>query len=454
MMYDVAIIGAGPGGSTAAEYAAENGLSVVIFEKNSVGGVCLNEGCIPTKTLLNSAKIYDKARNGKKYAVMASDVQLDMDKLIARKTKIIRKLVAGIKQGLREKQAELVEGLSVIKGKDSDGNYVIECGENSYTAKKLILATGSESVIPPIKGINETDFWTSREALNNKEVPETLTVIGGGVIGMEFVSFFTSIGTKVTVVEMMPKILGETDEEISELLMEDFKKRGVTFHLNTKVTEVNNTTVFAENAEGKIEIPSQKILLSVGRRPVLEGFGLENLNLERFRSGLKVNEQMQTSDPNVYAIGDITGFSLLAHTASREGQVAVNHLLNHPDKMHYNAIPGVVYTDPEIGSIGKTEKQLNEEGAKYSVQRISMAFSGRFVIENEMGNGICKVIINDKNEIVGGHIIGNPASEIIVNVGIAIEQKMTVEQFRKLVFPHPTVSEIIHHSVFPGKIEK
>ena len=448
MLYDVAIIGAGPGGSNAAEYAAVNGLSVVIFEKNSVGGVCLNEGCIPTKTLLNSAKIYDKIRDGKKYAVTANDIEIDMGKLIARKTKIIKKLAAGIKMGFREKGIELVEGNAVFTQKDENGNYVVSCNENTYTSKKLILATGSESVVPSIKGISETEIWTSREALNNKEIPETLTVIGGGVIGMEFVSFFTSLGTKVTVVEMMPKILGETDEEISEMLMADFKKKGVTFYMNTKVTEVNSTTVFAENEDGKIEIPSEKILLSVGRRPVLNDFGLENLNLEHFRSGLKVNEHMQTSDPNVYAVGDITGFSLLAHTASREGQAAVNHILNHPDKMHYNAIPSVVYTHPEIGSIGKTEKQLDAEGIKYSVKKVPMAFSGRFVIENEMGNGICKIILNENKEIIGGHIYGDPASEIIVNVGIAIEQKMTVDQFRKLVFPHPTVSEIVNLALF------
>lgn len=451
MIYDVAIIGGGPAGSNAAEYASVNGLSAILFEKNSVGGVCLNEGCVPTKTLLYSAKIYDKVRDGRKYAVSTSDVEIDLGKLIARKNKILKKFAAGIKQGFKEKNVELVEEKAIIKGKDSEGNYIVEAGENTYTCKKLLIGTGSETVIPPIKGINEIEYWTSREALNNKEIPQSLTIIGGGVIGMEFVSFFSSLGTKVTVVEMLPKILGETDEELSEMLLEDFKKKGVTFHLSTKVTEVSANKVFAETESGeKLEIETEKIMLSVGRKPILDGFGLETLHLEKFRNGIQVNEHMQTSDPNVYACGDITGFSLLAHTASREGQVAINHILGKEDKMHYSAIPSVVYTDPEIAGIGKTEKQLDEEGIAYSVKRIPMAFSGRFVIENEMKNGLCKLIVNDKDEIIGGHILGNPASEIIVNIGIAIEQKMTVEQFRRIVFPHPTVGEIIHHTVFPG----
>ena len=450
MMYDVAIIGGGPGGSNAAEYATLNGLAVVLFEKNNVGGVCLNEGCVPTKTLLYSAKIYDKTKDARKYALSVDNSELDLGRLIARKNKILRKLSAGIKQGFKEKNVHLVEQAAVIKGKDADGSYLIEAGGNIYKSKKLVLATGSQTVIPPIKGIDKVEFWTSAQALDNKEKPESLTIIGGGVIGMEFVSLFSSLGTKVTVVEMMPKILGETDEELSRMLMDDFTKKGVTFHLSTKVTEVASNKVFAETASGeKLEIETDKIMLSVGRKPVLDGFGLETLRLEKFRNGIKVNEYMQTSDPNVYACGDITGFSLLAHTASREGQVAVNHILGNRDSMHYNAVPNVVYTDPEIASVGKTEKQLSEAGITYHVKRVPLAFSGRFVIENEMKNGLCKLIVNDKNEIIGGHIIGNPASELIINVGIAIEQKMKVEQLKRIIFPHPTVGEIIHHAIYP-----
>lgn len=453
-MYDVAIIGGGPGGSNAAEFAALNGLKTIVFERNAVGGVCLNEGCIPTKTLLYSAKILHKVQDGRKYAISASDVSLDLPKLIARKNKFIKKFGAGIKQGFKEKNVALVKAHASIKGKDEHGNFIIEAEGETYTSKKLIIATGSETVIPPIKGLDESEYWTSREALNNKDVPQSLVVIGGGVIGMEFVSFFKNLGTKVTVVEMLPKILGETDDELSEMLLTEFAKQGVTFHLSTKVTEINGNKVFAENETGKIEIEAEKIMLSVGRKPILDGFGLENLSLEKYKNGLKVNQHMQTSDPDVYACGDITGFSLLAHTASREGQVAVNHILGNNDAMDYDAIPAVVYTDPEISGIGKTEKQLDAEGVKYTVKKVPMSFSGRFNIENDMSNGVCKLIVNEKQEIVGGHIYGNPSSEIIVNIGIAIEQKMTDEQLSRIVFPHPTVSEIVLHTVFPAELEK
>lgn len=451
-MYDLAIIGGGPGGSSAAEFAALNGLKTIVFEQNAVGGVCLNEGCIPTKTLLYSAKILHKVQDGRKYAINASDVALDLPKLIARKNKFIKKFRAGIKQGFREKNVKLVEARAFIKGKDENGHFVIEADGETYTSKKLILATGSETVIPPIKGVNETKYWTSREALNNKEVPDSLVIIGGGVIGMEFVSFFKDLGTKVTVVEMLPKILGETDDELSEMLLAEFAKKGVIFHLSTRVIEIKGNTVCAESENGKIEIEAEKIMWSVGRKAILDGFGLKNLHLEKHKNGLKVNEHMQTSDPDVYACGDITGFSLLAHTASREGQVAVNHILGNNDAMHYHAIPAVVYTNPEIAGIGKTEKQLNAEGVKYTVKKVPMSYSGRFNIENDMSNGVCKLIINEKQEIIGGHILGNPSSEIIVNIGIAIEQRMTAEQLSRIVFPHPTVSEIVPHTVFPAEL--
>lgn len=383
MIYDLAIIGAGPGGSNAAEYASLNGLSVVIFEKKAVGGVCLNEGCVPTKTLLHSAHIYSKMLDGRKYAISATDPALDLPKLMARKNKILKKFGAGIKQGFVEKGVKLVEGSAYIKGKDSDGHYEVELDGKGYKSSKLIVATGSETFIPPIKGLDGIDYWTSKEALENKEVPASLTVIGGGVIGMEFVSFFSTLGTKVTVVEMLPKILGPMDEELSEELQSTFAKKGVKFYLNTKVTAVEAGKVFAENEEGKLEIESERIMVSVGRRPILAGFGLENLGLEIIKGGVKVNEHMQTSDPNVYACGDITGFSLLAHTASREGQVAVNHLLGRKDHMHYDAIPAVVYTDPEVSSVGKTERELKEAGIKYEVRKIPMTYSGRFVIDRK-----------------------------------------------------------------------
>ena len=443
MKYDVAIIGGGPAGYTAAELAAKNGLSTVLFEKNALGGVCLNEGCIPTKTLLYSAKTYDNIKHASKYAVSAETPSYDLPKIIARKNKVVKKLAAGIKMKMKENGVEVVSGVAEIKRRDDDGTITVLCTDNEYQAANLLICTGSETVIPPIPGLSETEYWTSREALQAKELPSSLVIIGGGVIGMEFASFFNSMGVEVHVVEMIDKILGPMDRELSEMLQAEYAKRGVKFYLNYKVTAVNGTEVSIEKDGETTVLTGEKILLSTGRRPVTKGFGLENLTLEPFRNGVKVNEYMQTSLPNVYACGDITAFSLLAHTAVSEAEVAIDHILGKSRKMSYKAIPGVVYTNPEISGVGKTEEELQAEGVPYTVKKVPMAFSGRFVAENEMGNGVCKLILSEDGTLIGAHMLGNPSSELIVIAGIAIEKGMKAEEIRSFVFPHPTVGEII-----------
>ena len=448
MKYDVAIIGGGPAGYTAAERAAAGGLSTLLFEKNALGGVCLNEGCVPTKTLLYSAKTYDNIKHAAKYAVKAENPSFDLGKIIARKNKVVKKLTAGIRMKMTEQGVNLIAGAAEIKGRAEDGTITIACGEESYEAANLLICTGSETVIPPIPGLAETDYWTSREALLSKELPASLVIIGGGVIGMEFASFFNSLGTKVHVVEMLDKILGPMDRELSAQLQAEYAKRGVKFYLGHKVTGVHGTEVSVEKEGESFTLHGDKVLLSVGRRPVTKGFGLETLGLEPFRNGIWVNDRMQTSVPNVYACGDITAFSLLAHTAVSEAEVAVSNLLGQEAHMSYKAIPGVVYTNPEIAGVGKTEEELQAAGIAYQVKKIPMAFSGRFVAENEMGNGVCKLILSEDGTLLGAHLLGNPASELIVIAGIAIEKGMKAEELRSFVFPHPTVGEIIKEALF------
>ena len=448
MKYDVAIIGGGPAGYTAAERAAAGGLSTLLFEKNALGGVCLNEGCVPTKTLLYSAKTYDNIKHAAKYAVKAENPSFDLGKIIARKNKVVKKLTAGIRMKMTEQGVNLIAGAAEIKGCAEDGTITIACGEESYEAANLLICTGSETVIPPIPGLAETDYWTSREALLSKELPASLVIIGGGVIGMEFASFFNSLGTEVHVVEMLDKILGPMDRELSAQLQAEYAKRGVKFYLGHKVTGVHGTEVSVEKEGESFTLHGDKVLLSVGRRPVTKGFGLETLGLEPFRNGIWVNDRMQTSVPNVYACGDITAFSLLAHTAVSEAEVAVSNLLGHEAHMSYKAIPGVVYTNPEIAGVGKTEEELQAAGITYQVKKIPMAFSGRFVAENEMGNGVCKLILSEDGTLLGAHLLGNPASELIVIAGIAIEKGMKAEELRSFVFPHPTVGEIIKEALF------
>ena len=424
MKYDVAIIGGGPAGYTAAERAAKGGLSTILFEKNALGGVCLNEGCVPTKTLLYSAKTYDNIRHASKYAVKAENPSFDLGKIIARKNKVVKKLTAGIRMKMTEAGATVVNAEASIEGRAEDGTLTIVAADTRYEAANLLICTGSETVIPPIPGLSETAYGTSREALQSKELPASLVIIGGGVIGMEFASFFNSLGVEVHVVEMLDKILGPMDRELSAMLQAEYAKRGVKFYLGHKVTGVHGTEVSVEKDGESFTLTGEKVLLSVGRRPVTKGFGLENLGVEPFRNGVKVNEYMQTSLPNVYACGDITAFSLLAHTAVSEAEVAIDHILGKPHAMSYKAIPGVVYTNPEIAGVGRTEDELQAAGVDYQVKKIPMAFSGRFVAENEMGNGVCKLLLDGEGKLIGAHLLGNPDSELIVIAGMEIAKGM------------------------------
>lgn len=442
-MYDLAIIGGGPAGYVAAENAGAKGLRVVLFEKRELGGVCLNEGCIPTKTLLYSAKMYDHATGGKKYGITANEVTYEYKKIVDRKTKVVRKLVAGIKMKMEAHGVEVIRGEAMITGGDTEC-IRIACEGNEYKASKLLICTGSEAFVPPIPGVEgNAAIVTNREILALTEPPQSLVVIGGGVIGMEFASFYNSLGIPVTVIEMQPEILGGMDKEVSEMLRGIYAKRGVKFCLQCKVTAVEGNVVHYTDAEGnEQQAEGDKVLMSVGRRAVLKGFGLENIAIEADR-GIKVNGHMQTSMPNVYAAGDVTGFSQLAHTASREAEVAVNHMLGIEDCMEYNAIPGIVYTNPEVSCVGITEEQAANAGVEYSLHKLPMTYSGRFVAENEGMTGLCKVLVSADGKVLGVHMLGNSSSEFICAACMAITNGLSVEQLRRTVFPHPTVSEII-----------
>ena len=449
-MFDLMIIGGGPAGYVAAERAGDKGLKVILFEKKTIGGVCLNEGCIPTKALLYSAKMYEHALEGDKFGVIAENVSFDYGKMVARKDKLVRKLVGGVKMKMKSNKVEVIEGTAVLESR-SDKGVEVTCNGEKYTGKNVLICTGSEASVPPIPGLKEAGdvIVTNREILELKDCPESLVVIGGGVIGMEFACFYQGLGTKVTVVEMLPEILGGLDGEISALVRSHFAKKGIDFHMQAKVTKVEGNKVTFEK-DGKTEtIEGEKILLSVGRRPVTKGVGLENLNIELDRGGIKVDEKMRTNVPNVFAAGDVTGFSLLAHTASREGEVVVNNITGGDDVMRYNAIPGVVYISPEVAGVGETEESAKEKGIAYKVAKLPMTYAGRFAIENERFSGLCKVLIGEKyGEILGVHMLGNPSSEMIYGACLAIEQEMTLEEMKQVIYPHPTVSEIFKEVLF------
>ena len=456
MAYDLIVLGAGPAGYLGAERASGAGLKTLLIEKKHIGGVCLNEGCIPAKTLLYSAKIFDGAKNGSKYGIEANDINLDHGAVSVRKDKVVKTLVAGIKSKLKKNGADVVEGTGEIAGKSEEG-YLVGADGEIFCAKRLLIATGAVPVIPPIPGINEGIergyVLTNREILDLKAVPRSLAVIGGGVIGLEMASYFNSAGSRVTVVEMLDRIAGSyTDMEISTILMKNYAARGIDFRLNSRVVEIGGGYVAFESNGRKETVDAEKVLVSVGRKPASEGIGLERIGVELDRGRVRTDEKGKTNIPEVYAAGDVNGMWMLAHAAYREAEVCVNNMLGKKDIMRYDAIPSVIYTNPEVACIGETEESARGKGIDYEAVKLSMRYSGRYVAENEGGDGICKLIADKKRrKLIGAHMIGNYSSEIIYGVGIMIETELRIEDIKEIVFPHPTVSEIIREGIFEFK---
>ncbi|NCA98384.1 MAG: dihydrolipoyl dehydrogenase [Clostridia bacterium] len=451
-MYDLIVLGGGPGGYLAAERAGGAGLAVLLIEKNKIGGVCLNEGCVPSKTLLNSAKIYDYATHGQKYGVTTEKATIDQAVVIARKDKVVRNLVAGVKSTLKRNQVTIQDGFGQILGREN-GVIRVAVGEQVFEGKQLIIATGSEAVVPPIPGVREGlqngTVLTNREILNLTEIPESLVVVGGGVIGLEMASYYQTVGSAVTVIEMLDHIAGNADRELTAILQKNFEKKGIVFHLNAQVTAVGDGLVTFTKNGAILKAPAAKTLLSVGRRAVTTGFGLETLGVYTERGRILTDAQGRTNVPGVYAIGDANGVWMLAHAAYREAEVAVNTILGKKDTMRYNAMPSVLYTSPEMAFVGETEETATAKGLKFEKKVLPMGFSGRYLAENEGGDGIIKLLIDpDRQRILGCHLLGSYASEIILAAGILVESEMRLEAIKELVFPHPTVGEIIREAIF------
>lgn len=447
MNYDIAIIGGGPAGYTTAINAARKGLTVILFEKEALGGVCLNEGCIPTKALLHSAHLYQDILSASKFGIESSETPtVNYKKILSRKTKIIRKLTAGIKAELQSLGVTIHNSAAQLNG-ERNNLISIQSNGNEFLAKNVLLCPGGYAFVPELPGLSNISYLTSREALNLSELPDSITIIGGGVIGIEFADLYNSLGVSVTVIEVLPKILGGTDREISALLQERLTKKGVSFYLGAKVSAVSPNAVSILTAEGEeLNIPTQNLLISTGRRPNLENLGLETLQISHTAKGITVNKHMQTSHPKIFAAGDITGFSQLAHTAIKEGEVALNNILNLNTEMNYNSIPGIVYTHPEVASVGLSEEELIKQGITFKAYKLPLTHSGRFVVENEMETGLLKLLISEDQYILGAHMIGNPASEIILTLGIAIQEKLSITQLSNQIYPHPTVGEILHEA--------
>ena len=447
--YFLAIIGGGPAGYTAAEKASKAGKEVILFEQNAVGGTCLNVGCIPTKSLLYGAKQYYNATHAQKYGVTAENVAFDFAAMQKRKTIVVRKLVAGIKQRLNNEHCTLISGAAKVISR-TDEMVTIECNGQTYEAENLLICTGSSNFVPPIPGIKDNPaVWDSTDALAATELPQSIIIVGGGVIGMEFATLYHELGVPVTVIEAMPTILPNLDQEVVQVLMDKYRKAGINILTSTKVEAIEEHRVQTANADGVQTYEAERILVSVGRRANLQG--LEVLSdLELSRGAIIVDEFMKTNLPNVYAAGDVTGKIMLAHVAARQAEVMVGRLLKQIplQRIAYNAIPSVVYTNPEIASVGITEPQAAELNIETEVRRLPMTFSGRFMAENEGETGLCKMIIDAKKQtILGVHCIGNPCSEFIAAASFAVRNGYTLAELQQVVFPHPTVSEILHEMI-------
>lgn len=448
MIYDVAIIGGGPVGIAAIRTLAPKGKSIILFEGNKLGGTCLNEGCMPTKALLHSAHVFEALNEANKAGVeIGGAAKANYNIINQRKNQIIQALGMGATQGLEASGANIVYEMAQIDGENEDGTIRIKAGNQFYNAKDVILGAGSTSAIPPIKGIETAEYITSREILELTEAPKSLTVIGGGVLGLEFASLFAILGTKVDLVEMSPEILPTMDAEYAAIVRQQYEGKGIRFHLGAKAEQVNGKEIIISKNGVQTTLSNELLLMAVGRKPATDKLNLSSLNIETNRNAIVVDAQMKTSHPHVYACGDVIGGSMLAHTAMHEARVAAHTIMGISDSINYDSIPAVVYTNPEIASVGATEATLKNKGIAYNISNAAFAQAGRYVLENDFQTPGAVKVLTDKEsgKIVGIHLIGNPASELIAIGTMAVAEGYTIAKMQQFVFPHPTVAAVFQN---------
>ena len=426
----------------AAIHAAHLGAKVALVEKDKLGGTCLNRGCIPTKTLVRSVEVLIDARRAKDFGIDVGKVAIDFQKIMSRKSNVVHKLVSGVERLMKSNKISIHRGSGHILSP-----HLVKVNDEEITTKKLIIATGSESALLPIPGLDLPGVLTSDDILELKEPPESLVVIGGSHVGVEFASFFNALGTKVTIVKRRPLQLEPVDEEIGRRFAQTLPKQGIEVKIGAAVKAIRKEgaglKVVWDTPDGEQGVEGQMVLMATGRQPYTEGLGLAELEIKMDGQAILVNERLEANVDDVYAIGDVLGKRMLAHVASYEGEIAVENALGHRRQADYRAVPCCIFSHPEIAGVGITEAQAKDSNIPYKVSKFPFHACGSAVTMDET-MGMVKMICDAKNgKVLGMHIMGPHASELIAEGALAVRMGATARDIASTIHAHPTLSEAI-----------
>jgi dihydrolipoamide dehydrogenase len=443
-MYDLIVIGAGPGGYEAAAHAGQMGKKVAVVEKGQIGGACLNVGCIPAKAFLRSSRLYRECTEAAPFGVHVGDLTLELPVVVERKDRIVATLTKGVGGLLKRSGVEIINGHARVHA-----GHRVEVNGELLEAEHVLLATGSRPAVPPIPGIDSQSVLDSDRVFDLKQIPERVSIIGGGYIGLELATFFSEVGSKVAVFEMLPQIASGCDGDVSDRLLQSLRRTGITFNLECRVSAVEGGDITYRDSSGAEKHHAGELVLNAtGRTPVVQDLGLEEVGVDFSGRGVRITEEGKTNVSGIWACGDVTGQHMLAHVATREGIVAVNSMFGKPDRTRYDAMPAVIYTHPEVAMAGRTEEELKAAGIAYRKAIVQMGVAGRFLIENEKGSGFVKVLVGEAhNAILGVHAMGDSCSEFIVAASALIEIGVPASHAAQVVFPHPTVSEALREAI-------